>query len=180
MPLRPFYTQITGFTHYRSCRPSHLSPLLNFLNFASSTLLCVHDAIFPSRLLPSTKWPRSKVPPPSEPHASINKDREVVLFLPAAAAICLLNFNLSVGTIPTTWAPQVLADIISERSNFLTPLSCNSFETLILLDERKIYPYTIMMSMTSCNFLCVQPCSDKWICSVACVRVYPAGADASG
>ena len=33
----------------------------------------------------------------SRPYASMNKDREVVLFLSAEAAICLLNFNLSVG-----------------------------------------------------------------------------------
>ena len=31
-----------------------------------------------------------------------------VLFLPAAAAICLLNFNLSVGAISTAWILQVL------------------------------------------------------------------------
>ena len=31
------------------------------------------------------------------------KDTEVVLFLPAAAAICLLDFNLSVRAIHTAW-----------------------------------------------------------------------------
>ena len=51
----------------------------------------------------------------------MNKDREVVLFLPAVAAICLLDFNLSVGAIPNAWTPRVLAAVIPARSNFLTP-----------------------------------------------------------
>ena len=59
--MRPFHTQITGFTHHCSCQSSHLSPHLNFLNLPSSTLLFVHDAIFQSKpLLPRTEWPRWK------------------------------------------------------------------------------------------------------------------------
>ena len=56
----------------------------------------------------------------SGPCVSRNEDNEVTLFLPAAAAICLLNFNLSVGDISTAWAPQVLAGIIPARNKFLT------------------------------------------------------------
>ena len=40
---------------------------------------------------------------------------------PAAAAICLLNSNLSIEDIPTAWIPQALAGIIHARSSFLTP-----------------------------------------------------------
>ena len=32
VPVRPFHTQIKGLTHHCSCRSSHLSPHLNFLN----------------------------------------------------------------------------------------------------------------------------------------------------
>ena len=32
VPIRLFHTQVTGFTHHRSCRSSHLFPCLNFLN----------------------------------------------------------------------------------------------------------------------------------------------------
>ena len=46
VPMRPFSTQITGLTHHCPCRFSHLSPHLNCLNFASSTLFFVHAAIF--------------------------------------------------------------------------------------------------------------------------------------
>ena len=31
-----FFTQITGLTHHRTCRPSHLFPRLNFLNLHHS------------------------------------------------------------------------------------------------------------------------------------------------
>ena len=78
--MRPFYAQIAGLTHHCPCRPSHLLPHRNFLNFASSTLLFVRGAIVQSKLLlPSTEWPWWKV---SRPHASINKDKEVVHFWP--------------------------------------------------------------------------------------------------
>ena len=76
-----------------------LSPVSTseLLEFASSTLLIVHAAIFRSRLLLAKVGSSSSA---SRPHASMNKDREVVLFLLAAAATCLLNFNLPVGALP--------------------------------------------------------------------------------
>ena len=64
----------------------------------------------------------------SVPYVSMNKDSEVVLFLPAAAAICLLDFNFS---IPTAWAPQVLAGIMPARSNLLTHFHVVLLECLI-------------------------------------------------
>ena len=51
----------------------------------------------------------------------MKRDKEVVLFIPAATAICLLDFNLSVGDIPTAWTHHVLAGTMPARSNFLTP-----------------------------------------------------------
>ena len=63
------------------------------LEFASSTLLFVRAAIFLSTLLlPGTST--------SRPNTSMNRDNEVALFS-AATAICLLNFHLSVGAVPT-------------------------------------------------------------------------------
>ena len=129
VPVRPFCTQVTSF--HTSLLLQVLSPLSTseHLEFASSTLLFVHDAIFQSKLLlPSTEWPRWKVPSStSKPYASMNKDRKVVLLLPATAANCLLNFRFSVGAIPTVWILQALAGIIPARSNLLTPLSCILF-----------------------------------------------------
>ena len=64
VPMRPLDTQITGLAHHRSSSTSHLPPHLNFSKPASSRLLFVHDAIFRCRLLlPSTAWPRWRVPP---------------------------------------------------------------------------------------------------------------------
>ena len=69
VPIRPFFSQITGLTHHCLWRSSHLSPHLNCLNFASSTLFLVHAAIFRSNLLlPSTEWPRWEVPPLLQSH----------------------------------------------------------------------------------------------------------------
>ena len=75
----------------------------------------------------------------SRPNASVKWDSEVVSFLPAAAAICLLNVNLSVSAITTACAVLALAGIIPVLNKFSTP---NCFiETLlkgfVLLDERK-------------------------------------------
>ena len=53
LPMRSLCTQITGLTHYRSCRSSNLPPRLNFLNLMHPRF------ISPSRLLlPSTGWPK--------------------------------------------------------------------------------------------------------------------------
>ena len=42
-------------------------------------------------LLPKSGWPSRELHPTSRQKASMNKDNEVVLFLPAAPAICLLT-----------------------------------------------------------------------------------------
>ena len=61
-----------------------------------------------------------------------------MLFLPAAAAICLLNLNISVGAIPTACAPQVLAGTIPARNNFWTShLHVALLEGLVLLNKRE-------------------------------------------
>ena len=67
---------------------------------ASSKLHLARNSIFQSiLLLPSTECHGRKSSSTSRPHASMNKDSEVVLFMPAAAAIRLLKFSLSVGAI---------------------------------------------------------------------------------
>ena len=117
VPSRPFSTQITGFTHHcfaglLTClRESSSSKLLSARNSISLSILLLPKTYEPWEISSSTSWP----------YVSMNKDREVELFLLVAAAICLLNFNLSVGDIPTAWTPQVLAGIIPARNNFLTP-----------------------------------------------------------
>ena len=51
------------------------------------------------------------LPPLQDQRFLMNKDNEVLSFFPAAAAVCLLNFNLSVGAKPTACTPHVLADL---------------------------------------------------------------------
>ena len=55
------------------------------------------------------------------------REREVDPFFPAAAAICCLNFNLSVGAISTACHLHVLAATIPARNDFLTPTSMQLF-----------------------------------------------------
>ena len=75
-----------------------LSPVstTELLELVSSKLLFVHDA---KRLnLPSTEWPRWRVPPLLRGHMlPMNEDSEVELFLPAAASICPPQFQSFCG-----------------------------------------------------------------------------------
>ena len=94
VPEKPLDAQITGLAHHCSCRSTYLLPYLNFLEPVSSKLLFVRDTIFPSRLLlPSTELSGQggKFFLYFEAICFHEQGQEVVPFLPAAAAICLLN-----------------------------------------------------------------------------------------
>ena len=83
----------------------------------------------------------------------MNKESEIVLFLPAA--ICLLNFNLSVGDIPTAWAPQVLAGTMPARSNFLTSTFMKLFwkALFFLMSENLTLHFFLLLFPFAPNFL---------------------------
>ena len=53
---------------------------------------------------------------------SRKSDKEGELFFPATAAICLLNFSLSVRGMPSACPPRTFAGTKSVRSSFLTPV----------------------------------------------------------
>ena len=118
-----FYNHITGLTHHCSCKSSSLPPRLNFSNLIHPSFFFAPNTIFPIQT-PSSQQFVARVErssSTSRPKASIKRDNEVALFLPAAADICLLNFNLSVGAKPTACTPHVLVGIIPARDNFLSP-----------------------------------------------------------
>ena len=136
VPARPFYTQITGLTHHRTCRPSHLFPRLNFLNLPHPRFLFAVPFSRPDSFCPALSGQGRKFLLHFQAKGFMDKDKKV-LFLPGAAAICLLNLNLSVGAIPTAWATQVIASTIPARNSFLTPASCNSVGKLYAFYKRK-------------------------------------------
>ena len=133
MPLRPFYAQIAGLTHHCSCGSSPVSTFVP-RESASSKLLSARDSIFLSKLLlPNTErpWWRALPLSTSRPCASTNKDSEVALFLPAAAAICLLISTSQWEPSQPHGLPQVLAGIMPARSNFLITTFMKLFLTAL-------------------------------------------------
>ena len=72
----------------------------------------------------------------SRPNASMKRESDVVRFLHAAAAICLLNFNLSVGAIPTACAPHARWHPFSATS--WPQLSCGTFGRLFFLKSENL------------------------------------------
>ena len=126
VPLRPFLYPDHGF--HTSLLLLHLLPFSTFepRESASSKLLSARNSISLS-ILSSTN---------SKPYASMNKDSKVVLFLPAAAAICLLNFN-SPWELSPPRGLQVLAGIMSARRFLDTHHHVSLSTSFILLDNRE-------------------------------------------
>ena len=90
VPMRPLFYPNHGSRTQLLLQVLLPASMIEPLEFASSTLL-FSRCHFPVQT-PFAQYWVAKV----RPYASTNKDKEVVLFLPAAAAaICLLNFNLS-------------------------------------------------------------------------------------
>ena len=113
-PYQNFSLPVHFFKHIVS---SHMSlfPFSTILWYMFLAFSCTYCLFHTSCI--DTCWPQQTTP--------------FVLFLPAAAAICLLNFHLSVGDIPTAWAPQFLAGIM--------PASCNLTPTLMKLFLESFY-----------------------------------------
>ena len=132
VPLRPLYTRITGLTQNSSCKSSHVSPCLNLKDLLSPCffLLCL-PFTNPKSVCPSLHGHSREL---FLPYTAMNKESEVDSFLPAAAAAtCLLNFNLSVGAIPRPALPTLSRGPGQFSTASSLRSSCNSFENALFL-----------------------------------------------
>ena len=118
---RQFFTQIAGLTHHCSCKSSHLFLHLNFLNLPLPRFF-VRDAIFQSKLLlPSTEWPRWKVPPQHQGVCFHERGQGGRTLFACCSCHLSPQFQpLRGGGHSCCMTPQVLAGIMPARSNFLT------------------------------------------------------------
>ena len=140
LPLWPADAEITSFAHDGSCWSSHLSPCLCLKDLLHPRLLLLFFHFLthtPSAQESATMVESSTSTPKS--FTTMNTDNETNSFLPAAAAaICLLNFSVSVSEMPTACPLHTLARTKPILSNFLTPvLMCNLSGNPIFPDERK-------------------------------------------
>ena len=102
MPMWPLHAQITGLAHHCFCWTPHLSPHLNF-----GSLICATCPPTPFR--PNLGSHRREIFFHSIAKYFHEKRQRGRALLPAAASICLLNFNLSVGAVSTACTLHVLA-----------------------------------------------------------------------
>ena len=120
--MRPFSTQITGLTHHCPCRSSYLSP---------------HLCHFPVQTPSAQYWVAivESSSSTSRPYASMNRDREVVLFMSP-------QFSTSL---------QVLAGTTPARST----VSCSFFITFFVISSTTLFftiKSAVMSSTETLNF----------------------------
>ena len=113
--LWPLDAQIAGLAQNSSCKSSHLSPRLNLKDLLHPCffLICTLFAHPNSFCQSLSGYGRELFF-----HFKAKRFSEVVPFLPAAAATCLFNFNLSVGShLHCMRSPGTIPVL----NNFLTP-----------------------------------------------------------
>ena len=100
VPVKPFYAQITGLTQHCSCRPCHLLPRLNCSNLPHPRFfLLVTPFSYLYSFCPVLRSHGGKLLLNSEAICFHEQGQRGCTLLPAVAAICLLNFDLSVTSL---------------------------------------------------------------------------------
>ena len=148
MPLWPLNAPVKGLAQDQLLQVlSHLS-IPCFKDLLPPRLLLLLLSISSSTMLPpSGAWPWWSTPPRPPNHSPLERG-EADYFLLAAAAICCLNFNLSVSCMPQS----------THSGKDHTPASTtSSLRSSLILFFCKTLLHPAMEKLTSHNFLCCIP-----------------------